>query len=175
LENFAYGDTPSPRAVRALTEHLLLQGERFSVSRYDLSATNDIRPLVIATALTQLELDGILVAEGPFYSTYRVRTERPLPKVLAGFDAERRAFLERLFAAGQQGRTWITMDVAQIAENLGEEEERIRTALQYLADLNDIVLEPTGLRHGYRLSSVAFQSRRPRGQPQSPFPGTGIG
>ncbi len=152
LENFAYGDTPSPRAVRALVEHLLLQGERFSVSRYDLSVINDIRPLVIATALTQLELDGILIPEGPFYASYRVRLERPLAKILAGFAAEDRRLLERMFAAGKAGRTWITMEMAAMSEALAVEEESLRASLQNLEELGDVVLEPAGLRHGYRLA-----------------------
>jgi ATP-dependent DNA helicase RecQ len=153
LENFAFGDTPSPRAVRALTEHLLLQGDRFSVSRYDLSGTNDIRPLVVATALTQLELEGILVPEGPFYATYRVRLERPLAKLLAGFDSERRELLSRLFAAAREGRTWITVEVPEVAQAIGESEERLRTVLQELEELGDVALEATGLRHGYRLGA----------------------
>ena len=34
----------TPQALKQLVEKLLLQGEQFSVSRYDLSAINDIRP-----------------------------------------------------------------------------------------------------------------------------------
>jgi ATP-dependent DNA helicase RecQ len=152
LENFAYGDTPSPLAVRALVEHLLLQGERFSVSRYDLSVTNDIRPLVIATALTELELEGILIPEGPFYAGYRIKPARPLEKILAGFSPSRQEFLRRLFAAGKAGRTWITLDVAEAAIRIGEPEDRIRRALGHLEDLGDVDLEATGLRHAYRLN-----------------------
>jgi ATP-dependent DNA helicase RecQ len=158
LENFAYGDTPSPRAIRALSEHLLLQGERFSVSRYDLSGTNDIRPLVVATALTQLELEGVLLPEGPFYSTYRVRLQRPLAKILTGFEPSRRALLERLFAAGRQGRTWITIELAEVAQALGAAEEEIRGILVELELLGDVVLEATGLRHGYRLGNGPFKA-----------------
>jgi len=152
LENFAYGDTPSPRAIRALVEHLLLQGEAFSVSRYDLSVTNDIRPLVIATALTELELDGVLIPEGPFYASYRIKPARPMERILAGFDPDRQDFLRRLFAAGKPGRSWITLDLAAAAASLGETQDRIRRALGYLEDLGDVVLEATGLRHAYRLN-----------------------
>ncbi|RFC43186.1 MAG: ATP-dependent DNA helicase RecQ [Verrucomicrobia bacterium] len=152
LENFAYGDTPSPRAVRALVEHLMWQGERFSVSRYDLSVTNDIRPLVIATALTQLELDGVLIPEGAFYAGYRVAAARPMAKMVAGCEAEERRLVERMFAAGKPGRKWITMEIAAMSETLGVAEERIREVLLNLEALGEVVLEPSGLRHGYRLA-----------------------
>lgn len=152
LENFVYGDTPSPRAVRALVEHLLLQGERFSVSRHDLSVTTDIRPLVIATALTQLELEGVLIPGGSFHAAYRVRPERPLARMLAGFEPDERHLLERMFAAGKTGRKWITMDIVAMSESLGVEEERLREALQNLEALGEVVLEPSGVRQGYRLA-----------------------
>ena len=68
LANFSYGDTPSPRAIRALVEELLALGSRFDVSTTELAQAHDIRPLVVSTALAYLELDGILRVAGPFYS-----------------------------------------------------------------------------------------------------------
>ncbi|MEM9017294.1 MAG: RecQ family ATP-dependent DNA helicase, partial [Verrucomicrobiota bacterium] len=73
LENFIYGDTPSPTALKSLVEHVLLQGERFSISRYDLSQSKDMRPSVVSTALTYLELEKIISPKGPFYGGYRVQ------------------------------------------------------------------------------------------------------
>ena len=50
LENFAYGDTPTGEALRALIDELLANppGVPFAVSEYDLSSRLDIRPLVCA-------------------------------------------------------------------------------------------------------------------------------
>ncbi|MGY8689006.1 MAG: RecQ family ATP-dependent DNA helicase, partial [Verrucomicrobiales bacterium] len=70
LENFAYGDTPTEVALRHLVDHLLRQGDEFAVSFYQLSTTNDIRPLVVSTLMTYLELEGVIVATRPFYSAY---------------------------------------------------------------------------------------------------------
>ena len=152
LENFVYGDTPSPSALKSLVEHLLLQGEEFSISRYDLSATKDIRPLVVAMALTYLELSGVIISTGPFYGGYRFQFLQSAEKVLAGHSSARQGFLKRIFEAARQGRTWMTVDVDEVAAEIQEPPERIRKALNYLADMGDLRLQPSGLRHGYRLS-----------------------
>ena len=62
LENFSYGDTPTEGALRGLLEELLSRGPEFDVSLYELSFKHDIRQLVLRTALTYLELRGVLAA-----------------------------------------------------------------------------------------------------------------
>ncbi|MEM7012993.1 MAG: RecQ family ATP-dependent DNA helicase [Verrucomicrobiota bacterium] len=152
LENFAYGDTPTPNSLKQLVEHLLLQGEEFSVSQYDLSGTNDIRPLVIATVLTNLELSGLLESKGPFYAAYKFKLVEPMHRILSGHSEERQAFLTKLFQAAKKGRIWYTVDIEEAAAKIGEPTERIQKALNYLAELGEVVLQPSGLRHGYRLN-----------------------
>ena len=88
LENFVYGDTPSNSALKSLVERLLLQGDRFDISRYELSGSLDIRPLVIATALTYLELQGILLPRGPFYGGYKFQFLHDRERILAGHTPE---------------------------------------------------------------------------------------
>ncbi|NNE93399.1 MAG: RecQ family ATP-dependent DNA helicase [Verrucomicrobiales bacterium] len=152
LENFVFGDTPSESALRSLVEHLLMQGEDFSISRYDLSGTKDIRPLVVATALTYLELEGVLIPGGPFYGAFQVNFLQSEEKILAGYSPDRQAFLQRLFAAGKKGRKWTTIDVAAVSEAIGEPEERIRKAIQYLEEMGDMEAKPSRLRHAYQLA-----------------------
>src|SRR5690606_4211900 len=50
LENFAYGDTPTREAMRALLEDLLLRDPEFDVSLHSLASEHDVRPLVLRTA-----------------------------------------------------------------------------------------------------------------------------
>ena len=152
LENFIYGDTPSATAVKSLVEHVLLQGDQFSISRYDLSISRDMRPSVVSTALTYLELDGVIVPEGPFYGGYQVQLLRPLKDVLSGHSAERQVFLTRLFETGKKYRIWQRFTISESAEALGEPEDRIRRAIGYLADQGDAITKPDGLRHGYHLN-----------------------
>lgn len=156
LENFSYGDTPTPEALAALQDELLgegrTEGERFSVSRYQLSGRHDIRQLVVATALTYLELEGVLESTGPFYSGYKLKQLRPEREILARFDPGRQAFLRDVFDAGKRGRTWITLEPAEAALALGQPRERIVAAVEFLADQGELELRPSGLRHGYRLT-----------------------
>lgn len=152
LENFTYGDTPTPEALRALLEDILGQGERFSVSSYDLSQRHDIRPLVVETALTYLELDGTIRATGPFYTGYRGQLLADEAQVIGRFDPERQRFLRGVFEGARRGRTWLTWaDVGELAASLGEPRERIDKALRYLEEQRLLVLEPSGPRQGYRL------------------------
>ncbi len=151
LENFVFGDTPSESAIRSLVEHLLLQGDDFSISRYDLSGTKDIRPLVIATALTYLELEGVLIAGGPFYGSFMVNFVSSMQQIMAGYSADRQAFLTKMFDAGKMGRKWLTIDVAAVSAAIAEPESRIRKAIQYLEEMGDITAKPSQLRHAYQL------------------------
>ncbi len=155
LENFVYGDTPSPAALRSLVEHVLMRGADFSVSRYELSQSRDIRQTVVETALTYLELDGLVVPQGPFYAGSELRLLRPLDQALAGFSAARQDLLRRIFATGKAGRIWHRFDHAETAAATGTTEETVRRALSELADQGDAVLRPHGLRHAYRLAPGA--------------------
>lgn len=161
LENFTLGDTPDAPALRQLVDHLLRQGEEFDISRYDLSRSTDIRPLVLETVITYLEKEKILEPAGNFYTTYQIAFRQPEAKVIAGHTPERQRFLKRLFAAGRRGRRWLTLDLGAVAETISESPERILKALRYLEESADIEMKPAGLRHRYRLLPGAT-TRTPR-------------
>ncbi len=157
LENFTYGDTPTPEALRDLLKELLqgrAAGEVFDISAYELSARHDIRQLVVSTALTYLELDGLIEATAPFYTSYQWQYRRPVAEILARFDEPRREFLERLFACAKAGRVWSTVVLADAAAALGGERERLVKALGYLEEKGDIELRAAGVRQGYRVVGV---------------------
>ncbi|MDA7597844.1 RecQ family ATP-dependent DNA helicase [bacterium] len=156
LENFVFGDTPAESAIRSLVEHMLLQGDSFSISRYDLSATKDIRPLVVATALTYLELEGILIPKGPFYGAFRVKIISTMPQIMAGYDADRQALLQQIFEAGKKGWYSTTIfDIEEVSLKIQQPEDRIRQAIQYLEEMGDITAKPSKLRHAYKIAPGA--------------------
>lgn len=158
LENFTYGDTPTPEALRGLLDEVLggrPAGEGFDVSGYELSARHDIRQLVVSTALTYLELDGFIGATAPFYTTYQWKFRRTPEEVFSRFDAERRAFLERLFALAKVGRIWNSVVLAEAVTALGGARDRIVRALTYLEEKGDIALQVAGVRQGYRMVRAA--------------------
>ena len=151
LENFTLGDTPEPAALEALVRRMLGMGEEFDVSRYDLSQETDIRPLVVDTVITYLELEGLLQPTRTFYESTQVQFLRPESEVLAGHTQERRRFLTRLFEAGKRGPKYLTLELDAAAQKLGEPRERIAKALAWLEETGAISQKPAGLRHGFRL------------------------
>ena len=135
LENFAYGDTPTRDALAGVVGEVLGHepGEELAVSEYDLGGRHDVRPLVLKTILTYLELDGLLAQGTPFYAAYSVRpTGESFDEVYDRFDPVRADFLRRVVAAGKTGRTWTTIDAEAAARALGEPRSRIVAALGYL-------------------------------------------
>jgi len=154
LENFTYGDTPSTESIQSLVDYLLSQEAEFDISTYELSNRFDLRPLVLNTALTYLELQGVIAAQSPFYAEYKIQFLQDIEIVLAQFDSARADFLRRLFAAGKKGTKWLTLDMMGISEKLQESKERITKALDYLAEKGAIELTVASLRQAYRSMSA---------------------
>ncbi|MDB4508308.1 C-terminal helicase domain-containing protein [Akkermansiaceae bacterium] len=151
LANFTYGDTPQADALRSILHILLDQPGEFDISTYQLSRSHDIRPLVINTLLTYLELEGYLKATSPFYSTYKVRFVRNLEHLLNGYDEGEKEFLKKLFDSGKKGSWWIELNPLDSSESLGEPVEKIRKFINDLEDIGDLFVKPSGVRQGYRL------------------------
>jgi ATP-dependent DNA helicase RecQ len=164
LENFTYGDTPTPEALRQLLGLILSpeasqacrrsehrEGE-FDLSLYELAQATDIRPLVIETVLTHLELGGVIRPLGSFYAGYQFRLLKPESAVLGEHTPERQAFLKKLLHCGKRGTKWNTIDSDLIAAELAEPRDRIVKALSWLSDSGSIELKPSGSRQRYRLT-----------------------
>ena len=75
-------------------------GEEFHVSRYDLSQETDIRPLVVETVITYLEIEGLLQPTRTFYESTQVQFLRAESDILTC--NIRRHW--RRFLAGSSGR-----------------------------------------------------------------------
>jgi ATP-dependent DNA helicase RecQ len=152
LENFIYGDTPEPTVVGELLKIIFAEEELFSLSIHELSQAYDIRPLVINTLLTYLELDKYIESTGPFFTSYKFLPHRSSSEILARFDSERAAFLRRLFACARKGKKWFTLDVDEAKVKLAAGRGKVVAALHYLEEQKDIELQVAGARHGFRLA-----------------------
>jgi ATP-dependent DNA helicase RecQ len=136
LENFVYGDTP--------------QGDEFAVNLSELSGAHDVRPLVVSTLLTYLELDGYLEGGTPFYANYAFQPLAPSAAILSRFEGERRQFLATVFRQARKARTWFSLDLDAAARAAGAPRERVVRAIDYLADQGLLTVKADGVKHRYR-------------------------
>ena len=151
LENFIYSDAPSSQALVNLVDRILRLGQVFDVSPYELSTICDIRPGVVSTVMTYLELDGIIEATGIFYATYRAKLLHKQEKILAGRSAAERKFVQQILAAGEMKRWWLYFHPTLLAEKLNCPREKIIAAINGLQSAGDIILSVWGVRHGYKV------------------------
>jgi ATP-dependent DNA helicase RecQ len=158
LENFIYGDTPAREGLGSLVAAVFAGSDTYDLAESELSSRLDVRPLVLRTALTYLELDGYLRQTTPFYAGYKIKPLSDLQAVCSGLGAERGAFLRSLLGHAKEGRIWLTLDPQQAADDLGEERSRIAAALDWLAAEGHVELKPSDVRQRYRIL------RRPEGR-----------
>ncbi len=151
LENFIYSDAPSPRALGNLIDRVLRLGSVFDVSPYELSTICDIRPGVVSTVMTYLEIDGIIEATGTFYATYRAKLLSKPEKILAGRSAGERKFVQQILDAGEMKRWWLYFQPTLLAETLKCPRDKVVAALNGLQVAGDVILSVWGVRHGYKL------------------------
>ncbi len=150
LENFSYGDTPTDDAVRSALDEILGREGDFYISLYALSRRHDMRPLVLATLLTWLELKAFIVSTGSFPAEVRFQTQKSSQEILAQFDPARVRFLAGIFKQIHKGSKWLNLDILAAAEVLDESPQRIMRALNYLDEKGDIALEPKRFHKAYR-------------------------
>jgi len=151
LENFSYGDTPDSASLAGLIDWLVARSEQFDLSVHELSGQFDVRPLVINTLLTYLELEGVVRATAPFYTEYKLAFRTSRDDVISQFNDERADFLQRVFATGKQGRIWLSLKPIDAAAELQVDRLRILKALGYLEQQGMIELRVAGVRQGYRM------------------------
>lgn len=151
LENFTYGDTPTDDAVRGALDEVLAQEGDFYISLYASSRRHDMRPLVLATLLTWLELKGFIISTGAFPAEVRFQATKPRQEILAQFDPARAQFLTGIFKQIHKGTKWLNLDILAAAEALDENPQRIMRALNYLDEQGDIALEPKRFHKAYRM------------------------
>ena len=150
LENFSYGDTPDRATLTSLLATLFAGDDDLLVSPYDLSTRHDVRPLVLDTIFTYLEMENLIEATGAIYTEYKLRFHATPAKAKTGLSAESAQFLDRVLAAASEGREWFTLDVDAALAKLGVERGAVVALLADLEERGHIELRTSGLRRGYR-------------------------
>ena len=153
LENFTFGDTPDATSIRAIADRVLANASDFDVSVYELSRAYDVRPVVVETLLTYLELADVIEATEPFYNEYQFTLLKSSREILDRFDTVRAEFLGGLFATAVKAEKWFSLDLAKVAGKLKTTRGRIIKALTFLQEQGDLTLNVAGLRQGYRIKT----------------------
>jgi ATP-dependent DNA helicase RecQ len=155
LESFAYGDTPGDASIAALIASLLASPRHFDVNLTALASAHDVRPLVLKTALTYLELAGALRQGTPFYAGYEARPLVPLEDIYAAFEGEREGFARGIFANAKRGRIWYGFDPDRVASALSCERSRVVRALEHFEARGWVELRASDARMRFeRLASM---------------------
>ena len=124
-------------------------GEEFAVSQFDLSHRYDIRPLVLRTALTYLEMLHVLRQGTPYYAGYEFAPRRDRDWIVGQFQGEPAELVSDLFTKSKFGRKWHSIEPDSFADNLGKPRGRIVKALEILEQREWIELKVSDLRQCY--------------------------
>lgn len=151
LQNFIYADTPESNSIKELVNLVYSYDEIIDVSFYELSRQFDLKPVVVETLFTYLELEGILEPVAVFYYEYQVQFIKSRIEIINRHTEERKKFLSDLFASGNQGIKWLKINVDECALKMKESREKIVKALNWLEEQKEIQLKPSGLKNRYRM------------------------
>ncbi len=151
LENFVFGDTPTREAMRGLFDELFSGSDDLVLNLLELGNRHDIRPLVLRTLLTYLELDGHLEERTPVFTSYSFKPLCPSQEMLATLQGEPRDFLAGLFRLAIKKKIWFALDIDRAERALGCRRERVIKALDFCQAQGWLELRATDLRHRYRV------------------------
>ena len=151
LQNFIYGDTPTDVALGRFVDKVFAHQGEFDISLYELSNQCDIRPLVLRTLLTRLELDGYLKGGTPFYANYQFKPLLSSAEILSRFEGERQQFIADLFKQATKNRIWFQIDLQAATEALKSSRQRLVSALDYLGEQGMLEVKVAGVRNRYTI------------------------
>ncbi len=150
LENFIHGDMPEEEGLEGIVEEMLGGEEEISVSLSQISSRNDVRPLVVRTLLTYLEIDGYLEERTPIYEKYQFAPNVPSAEILGHFEGAEHRYVHNVLAMSVAARKWFTIDIDRAAERTGTDRRRVIDLLDQLGERGFIEMKPSGLVHRYR-------------------------
>lgn len=150
LENFIYGDTPDAVSLRGLIGELAEGSAEIDVTVSELSRRFDMRPLVVNTLLTRLELCGLLHAQGPYYADIRFAPKAAGTEILGHYAEPQRTFLRQLFSCCSKAKKWVTLDMEVAIARTGQSRGVVLRALESLQTKQLVELQLAGYRLRYR-------------------------
>ncbi len=141
-ENFIYGDTPEPDAIKALIQDIIdAEGDLWECKLITLSNQLDIRPLPLKTLLVYLELAGLITPKYSYFASYTYKNIDDPDAIIDLFDGERKRFIKALFDHSIVKNTLTHVDIQGMLEHYPTDRNRIITALEWLDEKGYLNLE----------------------------------
>ncbi|MDR3691612.1 MAG: RecQ family ATP-dependent DNA helicase [Fimbriimonas sp.] len=158
LENFAYGDTPSGGAIEALVQEATSWSpeDPVAISQYELSQRLDMRMAVLRTALTYLELMGLIRSGTPVYTGYELKLATSVSDVVSQFPGVHGDFVRSIFDYAKRGKIWYGLNPDDAANVLGVERRRVVRAIEVMEQKGLVEVRAGDVRIPYWRLSCAL-------------------
>nr|WP_075518772.1 RecQ family ATP-dependent DNA helicase [Moritella viscosa]SHO00394.1 ATP-dependent DNA helicase RecQ [Moritella viscosa] len=160
LENFVYGDTPELNGIETVLAEIQAAGTEWEHTLYGLSMSSNLRQAPLKTLLVYLEMQGIIKPLYSYFAEYRFKFLNDPAQILNQFTDEKRVFIEEIFNASPAKRTWATVNFERMSEGYQEQRSRVITALEFLHERNNIVLESKLMTDVYQILNSRFDSQQ---------------
>ncbi|QUM90323.1 RecQ family ATP-dependent DNA helicase [Moritella sp. 36] len=160
LENFVYGDTPELNGIETVLAEIQASGTEWEHTLYGLSMSSNLRQAPLKTLLVYLEMQGIIKPLYSYFAEYRFKFLKEPAQILSQFTDEKRVFIEEIFNASPAKRTWATVNFERMSEGYQEQRSRVITALEFLHERNNIVLESKLMTDVYQILNSRFDSQQ---------------
>jgi ATP-dependent DNA helicase RecQ len=138
LENFTFGDTPTPQAVASFLDEVLSLGEAFDVSPHELSGRARHPPLRGRDDADVPRAGRRAGGDGAVLQRVQIPAAAAVVRDPGKFDAGGRNSCARLLAQSQKRKTWFKIDLRPRRRAIGAPREKMVAALNYLEEQGDL-------------------------------------
>jgi len=151
LENFVLQDTPAKHALRRFVDLAFPDQSTLLVSHQSMSQACDIRPLVLRTLLTRLQLKGYLESGTPFHDKYQFKPRMSSAEILQQLEPSQQDLVKRILRHSIKARLWFSIDIDAVLHKEQLERAQVVGALDSLAEADLLELKVTGVRFPFRI------------------------
>jgi ATP-dependent DNA helicase RecQ len=155
LESFALGDFPESDLIRSLLNDVFSNDVSFKLKLLGLSKEHDIKPIVLKTILTQLELKGHITELTPVYENAKFKYIKDLEQITADFPTDKREYLVSLFSKAKHKKTWSHFNIEETTNLMNIDRKKFMDTLDYLASKEMIEFKVDGLVNRFKFIDKA--------------------
>lgn len=156
LENFVYGDTPEPSAIREVLEQIRESQGPWEIVLNSLSNQSNIRLLSLKTLLVYLELLAVIKPTFSYFAEYKYKMLETHSQIMGHFNGERQDFVRALLVSSDKARLWARVNFDSLNNNYPSERSRAIAALDYLDQQGMIELQTKQMTQVYQVLEPNF-------------------